>query len=259
MNNERLIAQVTAMRAAKKRKTDMGLFLFLLTLFVGMLCLFFFLSEDILAAEPKGRFILIVNDYTGSVEEEANENHLGVVRVLDSLKVGDEGQIMLITERTFSKPENVIRFKMPTSAGYFPEEIKRKKAEIMKEFRQRIQNIQRGRAATSIIDGMFMFAKILSEQEAKRRILVIFSDMRQCLPDFNEDTIISKGDMILSQLKGDGLIPPMKGIEVYCMGVSTRDLTLLAYRRLGQFWLNYFSIAGTSLKCYDIGRTHSID
>jgi hypothetical protein len=259
MNQEYFIAQAIALRRARKHRRDVLLFLFFLIVFIGLLGVFFFLSEKGYAAETVDRYILFVDDYSGSMDEDAEENQRGIAKCLDSLKVGDEGQIMLITDQSFSNPENILRFKMPPRAGYFPDEIKRKKAEIIRAYREKVGKIARGRPGTSLVDGMFMFAKILSEQEAKRRILVVFSDMRQCLPDFNEDTIITKGDSILSQLKGDGLIPPMKGIEVYCMGVTTRGLPLLAYRRLGQFWLNYFCAAGASLKCYDIGRTRSID
>jgi len=167
---------------------------------------------------------------------------------------------MLITDKSFSRPENVIRFRMPTRAGYFPEEIKRKKAEIIREYRQKAEKIPRGRPGTSIVDGMYLFAKILSEQEGKKLILVIFSDLRQHLPDFNEDTIISKGDQLLSELKGNNLIPRMSGIDVYLQGVSTRDFTLLAWRKLEQFWRAYLvTLAGANLRCYDVGRTRSID
>jgi hypothetical protein len=70
---------------------------------------------------------------------------------------------------------------------------------------------------------------------------------------------MTRGEEILSSLRGDGLIPDMRGIEVYCRGVSTANFSLKAWKKLEEFWRSYFSMAGATLKCYDMGRTRQID
>jgi hypothetical protein len=180
------------------------------------------------------------------------------VRVLDGLQPEDEGQILLLTENSFSKPETVIRFRMP-GKSYFPEEIRAKKLEIINTFRQRFQSIKKTRPGTSIFDAMWMYCKILNEQPSRRRVLCIFSDMRPNMKGVDEKVIATKGDEILLKLSADGLIPDMKSVDVYIQGLSTSGITLPIYKKLVEFWKNYFCKAGANLKCLDIGRNRVIE
>ena len=86
------------------------------------------------------------------------------------------------------------------------------------------------------------------------RNLVLFSDMRQFTCEINEDMIAQRGDKIFAKIKADGLIPDMKGIDIYVMGASTAGIRLEKWRKLERFWRKFFAEAGGNLKCYSIGR-----
>jgi hypothetical protein len=104
-----------------------------------------------------------------------------------------------------------------------------------------------------------MYAKILREHDEKVKNLVLFSDMRQCAQGINEDSIVRNADQVIARLKSEGLIPNMKGIDVWCMGVSSNGLNVFQYQKIENFWRTFFAAAQANLRCYDFGRSRSID
>lgn len=240
-----------------RNKGNLPLLVFAITIIVGMVLCFFFVSEAI--AKERCSYYLVALDSTGSTERDNLENQRAILRIIDSLKPCDEIQIMLITENTFSNPEFMLYETMPSRAGYFNEEVRRKKISLINEFRRKTEKLDIERPATSLIDGINMFAKMCREHADKRQVLVIFSDMRQFTKEINEDMIVQRGDKVLTQLKADNLVPDMRGIEVYVMGVSTANIKIRNWKKLEAFWKNFFCEAGGNLKCYDMGRHQKVN
>ena len=182
---------------------------------------------------------------------------------LEGRKPGDAGYTTIITERTFMnrEPEYEVHFRMPAKdkIGYFGEELKKVKAGVIREFLEKWEKIPKKRPGTSLIDGNFMYAKILREHDEKLKNLIFFSDMRQCAQGINEESIVRNGDQVVARLKADGLIPNMKGIDVWCMGVSPNGLNVFQYQKIENFWRTFFAAAQANLRCYDFGRSRSID
>jgi hypothetical protein len=226
---------------------------------------FVFLSERVFGADLQcSSYSVVAKDVTGSrPEQEMLEDIKGTFRFIENRKPGDAGLITFITAATFTKPEPEyeVHFRMPAKdkIGYFGEELKKKKAEVIREFLEKSQKIPKKRPGTALIDGNFMYTKILKEQEAKSKNLIYYSDMRQCAQGINEEAIVKNGDQVVARLKADGLIPNMKGIDVWCMGVSTHGLNVVQYQKIENFWRSFFSAAQANLRCYDFGRSRSIE
>ncbi|MEI9475070.1 MAG: hypothetical protein WCO26_00625 [Deltaproteobacteria bacterium] len=250
----------------KKRSsiTSQPLMIILILLFLGGITFFVFLSDRVFGADLQCSYSIIAKDVTGSrPEQEMLEDNKGIVRFIEGRKPGDAGHATIITEGTFMnpEPEYEVHFRMPAKnkIGYFGEEMKKVKAGVIREFLEKSQKIPKKRPGTSLIDAIFMYAKILREQEAKLKNLIFFSDMRQCSQGINEEAIVKIGDQVVARLKGDGLIPNMKGIDVWCMGVSPNGLNVFQYQKIENFWRTFFSAAQANLRCYDIGRSRFID
>ena len=225
-----------------------------LAILLGSIIFFFLLSEDAFGKPPECTYYLVAYDVTGSTDHDRLENQRAIMQLIDALKPCDEIQIMLITQDTFSSPEYLLSHKMPNRTGYFNEEIKRKKIQIMREFKKRAEQVGNNRCATSLIDGIYMFAQMCREQRLSKKILVMFSDMRQFTREISEDMIVQRGDKILGQLKADDMIPDMRGIDIHVMGASTAGLSLQRWRKLERFWRKFFAASGGKLKSYSIGR-----
>ena len=63
----------------------------------------------------------------------------------------------------------------------------------------------------------------------------------------------------LSELKNSGMMPDMRGISVYVMGVTTQGLTPKVWEGMRRFYARYFSMAGARLVSYEITRNRQID
>lgn len=211
------------------------------------------------SSNKRCRYFLISYDVTGSTEHDQQENQRAIIKIINSLRACDEFQLMNITQATFSDPEYMIHHKMPSRAGYFKEEIRRHRLRLVSEFRSKAERIAKSRPATSIIEGLYMFSHMLQERRGTERVLVLISDMLEHRKDMTPAKIASRGTKVLSQLKSEGLIPDMTGIQVYVMGASTAGIDAGTWRGVKNFWVSYFKMAGACLRCYTIQRHWPVD
>jgi hypothetical protein len=237
-----------------KTKGSMSVLIIVTLVFVLSIVLFLLISEGVVFAKEPNTHILACLDVTGSTERDRRENIKAILKIMDSLKPGDSIDVMLISEKTFNDPEYLLNAKMPSKTGYFKEHALRAKRSLIREFRAKAEKLSESRCATSIIDGVYLFTELVKESQAERKVLVLLSDMIQTAQNINSDTLSKKGKSIISELKADGLIPDMKGIDVYVMGASTYGMNLTQWTSLKRFWVKYFSAAEANLKSYSIGR-----
>jgi hypothetical protein len=221
---------------------------------IGMMLFFFLLAENAFGQSADCRYFLTALDRTGSTAYDRLQNERAVLKVVDSLQPCDKIDILLVTEATFSNPEHMITGEMPSKAGYFKEELRRRKIHLMNEFRSKAEKLSNERPATALIDGIWMFARMCQEHRNHEKNLILLSDMRQFTKALDEDVITQNVNAAFSKVKSEQLIPDMKGINVYVMGVSTAGMTVQKWRKLEMFWKKFFAAAGANLKSYDMGR-----
>lgn len=221
---------------------------------LSMLLGFFLWSEDAFAEEHVPTNYLISLDVTGSTRRDRHENEKCVLQIIDHLKAGDRIQVLLITEASWSKPEFVIDEEMPSRVGYFNQEIKRAKLRIVRAFRKRIAELPNTRPTSAILDGLFLVSQVLSEQDAERRVLVVLSDMQSNSEALSVSDIAKDPKKSLIKVRDEGLIPDLKGIEVYIMGVSSACMPVKQWRKLVIFWKEFFRLSGCTLRKFGMER-----
>jgi len=211
------------------------------------------------SSDKPATYYLLGYDVTGSTEHDQQENQRAIIRIIDSLLPGDEFQLMNITQETFSDPEYMIHQRMPSRAGYFKEEIRGHKRRLIAEFREKCESLSKSRPATSILDGLLMFSQLLKERQGFQRKLILISDMLQFAKDITPARIAASGGKVLREIKADGLLPDMTGIEVYVMGASTANVDAKTWMGVKRFWIDYFRESGATLKGYSIQRQWPLD
>jgi len=106
---------------------------------------------------------------------------------------------------------------------------------------------------TDIIGALLLAGQILQQQtEAQRRILVLYSDMRNCTPELNLDS-----PMVGQNAEQKKLHLPMAdlhGVQTYALGVNGADKSLVAWQNLKHFWQDYFRRSGSILRNYSVLR-----
>jgi hypothetical protein len=237
-----------------KTKGSRAILIIVSLAFIASIIVFLLMSENVAFAKEPSTHVLCCLDVTGSAERERIENTRAVLRIIDGLKPGDTIDVMLITEKTFNDPEYLISAKMPSKSGYFKEHVVKAKKGLIREFRKKAETLSESRCATSIIDGLYLFAELVKEKPAERHVLVLLSDMIQTAQGIKPETLARDGGKVLNNLKADSLIPDMRGVEVYVMGASTNGMNLKTWTKLKHFWLKYFAYAGANMKAYSIGR-----
>ena len=235
-----------------------SVYAFVLTLVIVSIFAFFIFSEFAFAKEIPERCIFVGLDVTSSNQSEREANEAAVLALIDKLKPKDHLIAGLITQSSFEKPELVLDHHLPARPGAFNRKLIAYKRLVIREFKSKMKELNRERKSSSVFMGIYLFAQLLSEQPAKSKYLVIFSDMRECYNGVNIDTIANKGDKVLSMLKGEELIAELNNVKIYVMGVTPNDANPVAWRKLKKFWKAYFKESGAELMRYSISR-QSID
>ena len=244
--------------ARQENGGNKGLMVVSIVVLLGMLLFFVLWSEQAIGAERKPTTYLAALDLTGSTARDRLENEKAIINMIDGLGAGDTFQLLLITEATWASPEFVMDDEMPSRVGYFKEQIKRWKAKLIREFKAKIGKLPNSRPASSILDGMYLFGQLLSEQNAEKKVLVILSDLRSNSEELSVKEIIANPKKALIKVRDEGLIPDLKGVEVHVMGVSGSCMPVKQWRKLAGFWKSFFAASGCTLKRFSIER-HSVN
>ena len=116
-------------------------------------------------------------------------------------------------------------------------------------------------SATAIMASLDFAAKILNGDQlrnAKRKALIVFSDMIEESPQYNftrENLTDSRIRAIVSAERAAGRLPDLHGVEVWKAGASAEHLSDERSRQLQEFWIEYFKASGAELKADHYGST----
>ena len=104
---------------------------------------------------------------------------------------------------------------------------------------------------TDIIGALFLAGQIFKQQQdSSKKVLVIFSDMRQDTAGLNIES------QTVPETKMESLIVPndLHGVRVYALGVDGSGLSIASWGTLWQFWAKYFLKTGADLRSFSILR-----
>ena len=113
-------------------------------------------------------------------KSEFQKNIDGVTRLLSEALPGSQITVIGITDHSFSQPYILLSARVPTDSGYFGERLTAARSQLMRAWKQRSGQLTPHFQQTDILGAMQLANQIFDQEpDPNRRILVVFSDMRQ--------------------------------------------------------------------------------
>jgi hypothetical protein len=221
-----------------------------------------FVSLDSTASA--GKEIIIFVDFSESIRAE---NRTLIARdfedsIIPSLSGGDRILVAPINEKTLTNFHSVLDATLPSKPEFsgwsdntlqYNRKVKEIDGEIDRirdEIRSQVPDILAGGGSsqkTDIFSSLVMAEKLFN-QESRRKVLILMSDMIVDYPPYRFDKIswsAEKKAEILSELQVKGLIPDLSGVCVYVSGVSAGSAQLAG--EISDFWQRYFERTNADL------------
>jgi len=206
--------------------------------------------------EELGKNTVIIVDLTKSVgQDECMKNAKAVEACLNAAGPGEKIAVLAITDRSFGKPVILLRGRTGTKPGYFKEKLKEERQSIINEWREKAKELKPAFLNSDVIGAIAIAQIFLEEGSGQEKRLLIFSDMRQATQELDlESPQELNASALLSDVVKRGMIPPLKNVDVFVLGVLTNNKSPSYWAALKDFWKGYFEKAGARLKKYSVTR-----
>lgn len=184
------------------------------------------------------------------------KNVAAVGDLLAQVPAGSRVTILGITANSFAEPDILLTAEVPLDAGYFGERLAAAHRQLLRAWQARTAQLSPSAKQTDILGALLVADQFFqaTEREA-RKVLVIYSDMRQATAAFNLERpgALTTG-VPFTKARTTGPTPDLKGVEVYGLGVDAAGRNVADWNALQQFWSRYFEAAGAHLDSYSVLR-----
>ena len=222
-----------------------------------------FLSPGIAATSP-GTAVIIFLDFSGSVRsnERAQFRREIETQIIPSLSAGDRLLIAAIHDKTLTKFRPLVQATLPATREFsgwrdnvlkYNRHVKEVEAQVLDlkdKIRTEVADVLSRRYASPYTDifSSLLIAQKLFHNEARRKILVLMSDMIEDTPEYNFAKIAwspSAIEKFLAELEGKALIAKLTGVCLYVSGASAKSAALA--ENIARFWEAYFRRTGADM------------
>jgi hypothetical protein len=232
-----------------------------MTKLLGLVLVAFFLAQGRAGAQDHTTLVIAV-DLTQSVatagpdhKTEFQKNIDAVTKLLAQVPADSRVTIIGITDQSFARPDILLSATIPPDAGYFGERLNSARRELVLAWKMRTTKLQARCRHTDIIGALLLARQIFDQHaDAGRKMLVIYSDMRQSTPDLDLESASRLPRFSIDGRKHSILMADLQGVHVYLLGVDGADRSVSYWQDLRAFWRTYFFKAGAALEGYSALR-----
>ena len=194
-----------------------------------------------------------VNDKNQLAEFQKNLN--GVGRLLTGLPPGSRLTVIGITDDSFAQPDILLSADIGEDVGYFKEKLAAARRQIIDAWTAGSARLLPQYAHTDILGCLLVASELFKQTPEAKRVLVIFSDMRQETPSLALESLASlREDRLLASVEKRRLFADLQNVEVYALGVDSAGKSVADWTSLRDFWTAYFRRVGAVLKAYSVLR-----
>jgi hypothetical protein len=176
-------------------------------------------------------------------------------RTLEALPAGTRFSVVGITDASFSKPLILLAGQIPKEHGSLGllDRIALSREKYGAALRRTAGMIPADAPSTDVLGALTLAADILRRSPSKRRILILYGDMRQSASPVNIERPVSvPTQTALRSAKAAHLLANLKDVDVYSYGVHADGKSVKYWRSLREFWEKYFLDAGANLRTFSI-------
>ena len=222
-----------------------------------------FLSPSAAATSP-GTAIIIFLDFSGSIktDERALFKREIESKILPSLSAGDRLLMAPIHDKTLTEFRPLVQAILPAKPEFSVwrdnvltynrrvREVEARVLDLKAKVKTEVADVLGRRYASPYTDifSSLLIAQKLFHDEARRKVLVLMSDMIEDTPEYNFEKITwspSAVEKLVAELEAKALIPKLPGVCVYVSGASARSAALA--ENIARFWEAYFRRTGADM------------
>jgi hypothetical protein len=214
----------------------------------------------VLRAAQRPLNLVIAIDLSASVASKGPDgktdfakNVAAVTQLLATVSAGSHVTVIGITGTSFAEPDILLSANLSADPGYFGERLTAAHQQLVRAWLTRATHLAPNAKRTDILGALLVAGQLFEEAHGStRKILVIYSDMRQDTPELLVGKSLSNATLqsVVMSLPSTGL----KGAEVYADGVDAAGSTTKRWASLKRFWAIYFHRMGANLVQYSVLR-----
>jgi hypothetical protein len=189
-------------------------------------------------------------------KSEFQKNVDGVTKLLAQVPADSRVTVIGITDKSFAQPDILLSATIPGDAGYFGERLKSARTQLVRVWKTRSVKLRPIFRQTDILGALMLTHELFDQQgKANRKVLIIFSDMRQQTRelDLESPSTVPSFDRVGTRKTKIG-IANLGGVHVHALGVDGAGKSLSYWQSLRDFWTEYFRASSTSLESYTVLR-----
>jgi hypothetical protein len=183
------------------------------------------------------------------------KNVAGIARLLAQAPASSRVIVLGITDKSFAQPYILLSASVPDDPGYFGEKLQAAHRQLLALWKRRCAQLQPSFAYTDIIGALLAANQLLEgSSNTSRKMLVVFSDMRQNTADLDLESLRSVPSLATYQARSNLQIAQLRGVSVYVVGADNAGKQIDYWQTLKEFWTEYFKRAGANLRGYSVLR-----
>jgi len=222
-----------------------------------------FVSPSVATTSP-GTAVIIFLDFSGSIksDERALFQREIETQILPSLSAGDRLLLAPIHDKTLTEFRPLVQVILPAKPEFsgwrdnvmkYNRRVKELEAQVLDLkaiARTEVADVLSRRYGSQHTDifSSLLIAQKLFHDEARRKVLVLMSDMIEDTPEYNFEKIAwtpAAVEKLFAELEAKALIPKLSGVCVYVSGASAKSAALA--ENIGRFWEAYFRRTGADM------------
>ena len=209
-------------------------------------------------------FVLVGLDQTASVantgyddESDYAKNVKALQPLIAQLPPGARLKVVSISDQSFSKPHVLFSTKLPENTGdlKFFNRVEAEKKRAAAEVRALSDSLRLRFQKTDVFGFLLYASAVLKEVPYRRKVLVIFSDMRDSRAVDLESPRQLRVAEALQSTNQQKLIADLTGVEVFVYGVHAQGKDAVYWDSLKAFWTAYFKESGADLRTFSMTRS----
>jgi len=180
---------------------------------------------------------------------EFRKNVDGVTRLLAQVPSGTRVTVLGITDHSFVQPYILLSATVPDDPGYFGERLSAARTQLVQTWKRRSATLEPNFPATDILGVLLLASQIFQQHLAgdERRVLVLFSDMRNSTPELNLESP--------RRHPSNPAPSDLHQVEVYALGVDGAGQPTARWHDFERFWSSYFHDSGATVRAFSVLRS----